>query len=50
MADPQIKALVYFDYDSLEHSRLFRWSLESSPSALAAFVSLGHDPWFQAGS
>jgi hypothetical protein len=49
-SNPQIKALVYFDYDSLEHARLFRWSLESSPSALAAFVALGRDPAFRAGS
>ena len=48
-SNPQIKALVYFDYDSLEHSRLFRWTLESSPSALAAFVALGRDPIFDAG-
>lgn len=46
----QLKALVYFDYDSLEHSRLFRWSLESSPSTLAAWVALGREPQFKAGA
>ena len=45
----QVKALVYFDYDSLEHNRLFRWTFQSSPSALAAWVALGRDPALQAG-
>ena len=35
--DTQVKGVVYFDIDSVNMGRIFPWSLEDSPSALAAF-------------
>jgi hypothetical protein len=44
---PQIKAVVYFDYNPIGHSRSRDYLLAPGTPAAAAFRSLGADPWFQ---
>jgi hypothetical protein len=46
-ATPQIKALVYFDYNPVGHSANRDYLLEPGSAALRAFRALSSDPWFR---
>lgn len=46
-ATPQIKAIVYFDYNPVGHARTQAFRLEAGSSALSAFRGLATDPWFR---
>ena len=46
-ATPQIKAVVYFDYNPVGHAATQAFRLQPGSSALAAFRALGADPWFR---
>jgi len=45
-ANPQIKAVVYFDSDPAGNRLPRQYALSDDPEALAAFAEIGADPWF----
>jgi Glycosyl hydrolase family 26 len=47
---PAIRAVVYFDSDHQNFGRYFDWKVTTSRSALTAFRTFAHDPYFSAMS
>lgn len=45
-ANPQIKAVSYFDGDPAQHKPARSWSFTDDPVALAAFAEMANDPYF----